>query len=170
MAKIGAQLKLFARKTSAESSDLPLLAVLEGAARLLAPALERCGGTLETDIPPGLGVRANDVLLQQVLVNLLGNACQAIADRPERCIRVQARRREAHVIIGVRDTGPGIPEADRDLIFEPFFTTKAAGEGLGLGLAISARIATDMGGALVALPSETGACFELTLPAADLQP
>lgn len=170
MAKIGAQLKLFARKTSAESSDLPLLAVLEGAARLLAPALERCGGTLEPDIPPGIGVRANDVLLQQVFVNLLGNACQAIADRPERRIRVQARRREAHVIIRVRDTGPGIPEADRDLIFEPFFTTKAAGEGLGLGLAISARIATDMGGALVALPSETGACFELTLPAADLQP
>ncbi|EXJ14235.1 sensor histidine kinase [Imhoffiella purpurea] len=170
MAKIGSQLKLFARKTSGELAALPLGPVVEGAARIAAPILARCHGELALEVPAELAVRANDVLLQQVLVNLLGNACQAIDGRPERRIRIGARRTGSLVVTRVEDTGPGIPESDLALIFEPFFTTKAAGEGLGLGLAISSHIATEMGGSLTAVPCETGACFELRLPAALIQP
>lgn len=168
MAKIGSQLKLFSRKTSGELSALPLAPVIEGAARIAAPLLAKSDGQLKVDVPPDLAVRANDVLLQQVLVNLLGNACQAIAGRPQRWIELSARKMGDNVVTRVQDTGPGIPSSDLDLIFEPFFTTKDAGEGLGLGLAISARIASEMGGALKAVPCPTGACFELRLPAAEI--
>ncbi|WP_240905628.1 sensor histidine kinase [Thiorhodococcus mannitoliphagus] len=170
MAKIGSQFKLFARKTSGELTDLPLAPVIEGAARIAAPLLAKSDGQLKVEVPPNLTVRANDVLLQQVLVNLLGNACQAIAGRPQRWIELSARQLDDSVMTCVEDTGPGIPSADLDRIFEPFFTTKDAGEGLGLGLAISARIATEMGGALTAVPRPTGACFELRLPAAEIHP
>ncbi|EGV32180.1 ATP-binding region ATPase domain protein [Thiorhodococcus drewsii AZ1] len=170
MAKIGSQLKLFARKTSGDLIALPLAPVVEGAARIAAPILDRCGGTLESRVPSELSVKANDVLLQQVLVNLLGNACQAIDGQTERRIRIEAHRTQDWVITTVEDTGPGIPESDLNLIFEPFFTTKDAGEGLGLGLAISARIAAEMGGSLATVPLESGACFELRLPAADIHP
>ncbi|MBK1721284.1 sensor histidine kinase [Thiocystis violacea] len=168
MAKIGSQLKLFARKTSGELTDLPLAPVIEGAARIAAPLLAKSDGHLETRVPADLRVRANDVLLQQVLVNLLGNACQAIAGGPQRRILLSAVRLEDMIVTRVQDTGPGIPRSDLDLIFEPFFTTKDAGEGLGLGLAISARIAIEMGGALRVVPCPNGACFELRLPAADI--
>ncbi|WP_245232405.1 sensor histidine kinase [Thiorhodococcus minor] len=170
MAKIGSQLKLFARKTSGELSDLPLAPVIESAARIAAPLLAKSDGRLEVDVPSHLAVRANDVLLQQVILNLLGNACQAIQGQSERWIAVSAGRDGAHVLMRVQDTGPGIPSADLDRIFEPFFTTKDAGEGLGLGLAISARIASEMGGALKAIPCATGACFELCLPVAETHP
>ncbi|MBN2887312.1 MAG: sensor histidine kinase [Chromatiaceae bacterium] len=168
MAKIGSQLKLFARKTSGEVSALPLAAALESAARLVAPALRQADARLEVEIPPGLEVRANDVLLQQVLVNLLGNACQAVEGRARRLIQIRAWKAEDQVVTQVCDSGPGIPDDNRQLIFEPFFTTKAPGDGLGLGLTISARISADMGGSLGVLPGSEGdgACFELRLPAA----
>ncbi|WP_246221724.1 sensor histidine kinase [Marichromatium bheemlicum] len=167
MAKIGSQFKLFARKTSGELTPLPLAAVIEGATRIITPMLARCHGELVAHVPEHLQVRANDVLLQQVIVNLLGNACQAIAEAEQRRIEIDARREGDTVVTWVRDTGPGIPESDLAVIFEPFFTTKAAGDGLGLGLAISSRITTEMGGALVAKPAPEGACFELRLPAAE---
>ncbi|MCF1183596.1 ATP-binding protein [Marichromatium gracile] len=167
MAKIGSQFKLFARKTSGELTRLPLAAVIESATRIIAPMLARCHGELIARVPDHLQVRANDVLLQQVIVNLLGNACQAIAEAEQRRIEIDARQEGDTVVTWVRDTGPGIPESDLAVIFEPFFTTKAAGDGLGLGLAISSRITTEMGGALVAKPARAGACFELRLSAAE---
>lgn len=103
--------------------------------------------------------------LQQVAMNLVQNATDALAGVPDPSIDVTARREGALAVLEVADNGPGVPESARGSIFDPFFTTKAVGEGTGLGLAISQKIAEEHGGRLVLAPSERGARFRLELPA-----
>ncbi|MDX5435290.1 MAG: GHKL domain-containing protein, partial [Halomonas sp.] len=110
-------------------------------------------------------VYADLVRLEQVLVNLIGNALQAMAETqaPRLVLRVETESGE--VRISVADTGPGIPETHLSRIFEPFFTTKSPGSGLGLGLSISARIINDLGGSIEATNlAGAGARFTITLP------
>jgi two-component system C4-dicarboxylate transport sensor histidine kinase DctB len=167
MAQIGAQLKVFARKTSGQITEVALLPVIDGALRILAPGIRRAQATVEIDVAPReLNVRANDVLLQQVLVNLLGNALHAVEDRDERVIRVVARRVGAMIEITIEDTGRGIDPDHLPHIFEPFFTTKASGQGLGLGLTITYRILQEMQGSIETEPGEHGARFRIRLPEA----
>jgi two-component system, NtrC family, C4-dicarboxylate transport sensor histidine kinase DctB len=95
-------------------------------------------------------VRCEDLRLEQVFINLIGNALDAVAscDKPRVIVELAATE---HVIdIIVRDNGPGIPADALPRLFEPFFTTKEMGHGLGLGLAISSAIARDYAGTLVA--------------------
>jgi signal transduction histidine kinase len=108
--------------------------------------------------------------LQQVLLNLLNNAREALGHQGE--IRIEtapASGRAGWVRIVIADTGPGIPPAIKDRIFLPFFTTKAG--GTGLGLAISHRIVTDHQGA-IEVTSEPGAgtTFTILLPGALADP
>lgn len=118
---------------------------------------------LATDLPRVLGDR---VQLQQVCVNLLVNSIQALMPvTPEqREIRIATRWRDRDaVVLTVRDTGPGIPDADLDRVFEGFFTTKT--EGMGIGLAICQSIVSTHGGDItVANHPEGGALFMITLP------
>lgn len=113
-------------------------------------------------------VKCHPVLLEQVLVNLLLNARDAMARVPigtrEICIEVRSAGDE--VIIIVSDNGPGIPDALRDRVFEPFFTTKSAENGTGLGLSVSYGIVRDSGGRLELLDSARGCTFRIVLPAA----
>ena len=103
--------------------------------------------------------------LEQVLVNLIGNALQAMKASPSPQLILGAHTHQQQVIISVADNGPGIPDEHLGHIFEPFFTTKAPGSGLGLGLSISSRIMDDLGGKLQATNQpEGGACFTITLP------
>jgi signal transduction histidine kinase len=112
-------------------------------------------------------------LLQQTLVNLLTNAC-ATRDGCTICITTtrlaagEAPARGDHrmerVSARITDDGPGVPTELVDRIFEPFFTTRTDGTGLGLGTSREAVLA--LGGTLTCEPSERGACFVLTLPAA----
>jgi len=117
------------------------------------------------DVPP---VQANESRLSQVFLNLLVNAAQAIpeghADRNE--IAVTVRRREAGVVVEVRDTGSGILPEHRPRLFDPFFTTKPVGIGTGLGLAICHGIVTALGGE-IEVESEVGkgSTFRVILPA-----
>lgn len=93
-------------------------------------------------------VTIDNLRLEQVLINLVGNALDAVAscDRPRIVIELNARADTVELI--VRDNGPGIPADVLPRLFEPFFTTKEMGHGLGLGLAISSAIARDYGGTL----------------------
>jgi PAS domain S-box-containing protein len=113
-----------------------------------------------------LQVRGSFGRLQQILMNLFINAKDELLGQANAIISVNAKRQNSHILIEVRDNGPGVPEAIRARIFDPFFTTKSQGKGTGLGLAISSRLTIEMGGMLkLAISSEPGANFQVLLPA-----
>jgi two-component system, NtrC family, C4-dicarboxylate transport sensor histidine kinase DctB len=119
--------------------------------------------TITTTLPSEpVVIMADPLRLEQIIVNLLRNALDAVRGQPERSIRILLVQGEA-ILLSIADNGPGI--RDPEQLFEPFYTTKKPGEGLGLGLAISAGFAGEMGGRLVARNApEGGAVFELLLP------
>jgi C4-dicarboxylate-specific signal transduction histidine kinase len=104
------------------------------------------------------------VQLQQVLINLVVNAIEAMRtsiDRP-RELRIRLEKNSDSILVQVQDSGPGIAPELVDRIFEPFFTTKA--EGIGMGLSISRSIIESHGGRLSIAPDTRGAVFQFTLP------
>ncbi|MEQ9503286.1 MAG: ATP-binding protein [Deltaproteobacteria bacterium] len=141
--------------------------LVEGAL-LLARGAGRCvpvDVVVEDDTPHILG---NEGKLQQVLVNLLANAMQAV-DEPVGAgvIRVHAGPRDGRIELRVEDSGPGVPPELRSRIFDPFFTTRAVGEGTGLGLAVARAIVVEHEGTLTCETADLGgARFTLVLPAA----
>ncbi|MBC8749964.1 MULTISPECIES: sensor histidine kinase [Paraburkholderia] len=117
-----------------------------------------------------LVANCDDLRLEQVLINLLGNALDATAGINPPRITVEVAAGDANLSIAVGDNGPGIPDDVLPHLFEPFFTTKEMGQGLGLGLAISSSIARDCGGSLAARNApQGGALFVLTLRRARVQ-
>jgi signal transduction histidine kinase/CheY-like chemotaxis protein len=124
---------------------------------------------VELDLEPVLPfVQGDSGQLQQVLMNLIGNARQAIEEQGAGgTIRVRTKRiAERRVLLQVSDTGPGIPQTIQARIFDPFFTTKPAGVGTGLGLAIALGIVREHGGQLhLTSPPGGGATFSVELPA-----
>ncbi|NOZ20892.1 MAG: PAS domain-containing sensor histidine kinase [Planctomycetes bacterium] len=120
-----------------------------------------------TEFADGLPTPAMDSeKMQQVFLNLIRNACDAMPDGGE--IHITTRRDGDSIRIVVRDTGEGIPEADRDRIFEPFYTTKGPGKGTGLGLSICQSIVRECGGEIAARNAEgPGAEFVITIPLPD---
>ncbi len=131
-------------------------------ARLQSRGAPEVEARLEDRLPR---VRGSAHRLSQAVLNLLVNAAQAVADRPDGRVRIETRRAGNEVEIRVSDNGPGVPEAVRRRIFDPFFTTKGPEEGTGLGLAIAMETAADHGGRLDVEPSaEGGASFFVRLP------
>jgi len=105
--------------------------------------------------------------LGQVFMNLVANAAQAVAGRPDAQIRVETRQEGDRALVRVSDNGPGVPAPLRARIFDPFFTTKEVGEGTGLGLPISYEIVVSHGGSLELLADAApGATFVVSLPLA----
>ena len=106
--------------------------------------------------------------LEQVVVNLISNALQAMEGCAEKWIEISIDRHQDRLSLCFRDHGPGIPQSELGKVFEPFYTTKKAGQGLGLGLSISYRIIETMDGQLsVANHPLGGAVFTINLPTAD---
>ncbi len=164
MAQIGVQLKLFSKKSSGQIVAVPLHGVIDGALEILNPSLRKAGIKTHINVnPEDLEVLANNVLLQQVMVNLLSNAMQAMEGQENKVINIECTVENGKVLVAVEDNGPGVGEAHLQDIFEPFFTTKKSGQGLGLGLTISDRIVRDFGGQIRLVPSDGGARFEFTL-------
>jgi signal transduction histidine kinase len=142
-----------------------LAAVLRRVTALLEPQLRRARVTLALDVPAELPeAAASPHALQQVLVNLIQNAAQAMPDGGT--ARVVVRADTAGLVVRVSDEGPGVDAADRARIFEPFFTTKEAGAGTGLGLAVCKRLASEWGGAIELAEAERGATFRVVIPTA----
>ena len=117
----------------------------------------------ETDLAPApLTVEGNPIMLGQVALNLIVNACEAQPQGGE--VRVSSRRDDGQALAEVADRGPGIAPHEREKIFEPFFSTK---NSTGLGLSICHSIVRQHGGRLEALPREDGGTiFRITLPTA----
>ncbi len=117
------------------------------------------------DVEPQLAVDADPVQIQQVLVNLMRNAIEAMADSAERRLLVSAKRKGSQVEMAVSDSGPGIPAAVRPSLFEPFFSSKPS--GMGIGLSICRTIVEAHGGRIAASDAPGGgATFTFTIPAA----
>ena len=171
MARIINQLKLFARKSSGKPTVVSLTAVIEGALTLLAPRLQREQVAVFRHLPDQEVYCLGDMVrLEQVLVNLISNALQAMEDVAEPRLDISVSLAEGRVMASVRDRGPGIPPAQLPQIFDPFFTTKEVGEGLGLGLSISMRIIEELGGTLHAENHpDGGAVFTITLAPTPVQ-
>jgi two-component system C4-dicarboxylate transport sensor histidine kinase DctB len=170
---ITGELRAFSRKAGASVGPTSLKEALDGALLLVGPRARRQGVTLQR--PPedqDVLVRANRIRLEQVLVNLLQNALEALEGNADGRVVVALQDLGATVQIHVADNGPGLSDDDRARLFIPFHTTKP--EGLGLGLVICRDIVTEFGGELQAahpsdpgLPAphgpQTGAMFTLTL-------
>ncbi len=165
MAQISGQLKVFSRKASGQRIRVSLRACLDGARRIVMTRVQHVGAELSIELPADdLFVAADPVQLEQVLVNLIGNACDVLQQQPRKHIRVCGEEHEGLVVVSVSDTGPGIAPENLERIFDPFFTTTES--GLGLGLSISHTIVQRLGGTLtVDNAPEGGAVFHLALAA-----
>lgn len=155
-----------ARDAGAETAPVSIPEIVRRLAELKTFDLRRDGITLRIDFPSDFPlVRGAPLQILQVLLNLVGNAQDALHGAPgPRVVSIVGLADDAHAIVEVRDTGPGLPPEILTRLFEPFATTKA--HGTGLGLAISAGIVRDLGGELTAKNAlEGGAVFRLTLPA-----
>ncbi len=167
----------FSRPRPVAARPLPLAEPLAQALDLIGPDLARRGIALTQDLPAGLPlVLADPDGLQQVLVNLLLNARDALGDTPNPRIAVVAAPCPAGVRLEVQDNGPGVPAALRGRIFDAFFTTKPPGQGVGLGLTVAAGIVRALAGRLSceeppgSAEDRGGALFRIELPAAPAQP
>ncbi len=153
-------------RASTDRVPTDLRAGLDEAISLLGPRLRNSGVLVEKQYEaiPEVLVRADEI--NQVFLNLLTNAVQAVQERPNARIRIRIHTASAGVAeVTVEDNGPGVPPPLRSRIFEPFFTTKPAGQGTGLGLSISSQIAARHGGTLSVDDAEGGgARFALRLP------
>ncbi len=168
MGRITGQLRNFARKSSGQSAPVPLCHALDNALALLDPRIRRAGADIERSCPADEPVALCDSnRLEQVLINLIGNALDAMAGQTRPRLELSWECSDGVVRLHVRDHGPGLSDEALAHLFEPFFTTKPAGDGLGLGLAISAGIIRDFGGSLHgANHPGGGAVFTLELPLA----
>ncbi|KQP40959.1 hypothetical protein ASF49_19995 [Methylobacterium sp. Leaf104] len=169
IAEIIRHLKAFARKTGTEHREaVKLRAASEAALDLLQARIRAEAVTVTCTIPPEALVWAEPIRLEQVLLNLIVNALDAMQDAPERRLDLTAAREAGSCWrLAVADSGGGIAEEHMGQVFDPFFTTKSAGEGLGLGLSLSSLIVRDLGGSIAAANGARGAVLAIVLPAAD---
>ena len=169
MASISRHLRNFARKPNEKLGPVALDDVLRDTLEIVSARLASADAELVVALgDPAPLVRAGSVRLQQVLVNIISNAADAVEGLEDRRIFLTATTTGDRVAITVRDAGPGIPNAIAERIFDPFFTTKGVGKGLGLGLSISYNIVKDFGGRLSAdNPTSGGATFRIELDRMD---
>jgi two-component system C4-dicarboxylate transport sensor histidine kinase DctB len=166
MASITGHLKTFARKSEPGHPE-PVLVdrAVEGTLFLLESQIKAAGIRIEKKVAPELWVLGHAVQLEQVILNLVRNALDAVADQVDGWIQITARASDDTVSIVVSDNGPGISHDQISKIFDPFFTTKSVGKGLGLGLSISYGIVQDFGGEIQARNrAEGGAEMTVELP------
>lgn len=159
-------IRRFARRPDAQLRPVDLVAAVSDALSLLEHRFEEEAVELELSLPQNspVMVMAEPVRLEQVAVNLIGNALDAVTERAERrvSVAVDATDRKAQLVVG--DTGHGIASANLSSVFDPFFTTKPVGSGLGLGLSISYNIVKDFGGDIAILDTgPTGTRFLISL-------
>ena len=165
-------MRVFGRNQDIEPAHVQVGTAIDGVATILHGRLHQQAIEIVRDVAQGLpAVLGHIVLLEQVLMNLITNASDAIfafdppLPPPRRRVEIDALCEEGAVVIRVTDHAGGIDEAALPRVFEPFYTTKAVGVGTGLGLSISFGIITDMGGTIAARNVGDGAEFVIRLPA-----
>ncbi|RMV35278.1 Sensor histidine kinase [Pseudomonas savastanoi pv. phaseolicola] len=163
MGRITASLRAFARRGD-DQGQAQLSKAVEAAAQLLGVRLEQSGLTLHRDFVDAT-LSIDQTRLEQILVNLIGNALDAMFNQPAPELWLTGSIEDGRYRLRVRDNGHGIDTETRKHLFEPFFTTKPGEQGLGLGLTLSASLAAAAGGSLSAEhPGDGGTTFVLSLP------
>ena len=160
------RLKSFARKNTESFVPLNFNEAFLSAIAIMEPQLKQTKVKIETFIEPEpIIIMADQQRLEQVIINLLRNALDAVIEVGEPEIKMSLYKDDS-AIFSIKDNGKGI--SDLETIFEPFQTTKDLGKGLGLGLAISSNIISEFGGTLQGKNlSSIGAEFKITLPLFD---
>jgi len=162
------QVLAYARESEAASVRSDLGAVIEKALSLRRYQLGRINIAVRTDLPaPPVVVRSDERTVQQILLNLILNAEDALAGQPRRELRLTVGRDAAFGTIIVADTGHGVEDALRERIFEPFFTTRRGERAVGLGLPVARQLAAQAGGDVRLRESAPGlTTFVVELPLA----
>lgn len=176
MSEIIKHLQIYSRPDDDDFEPFDVMKAVERAVDMVEHDCRLSGITIDVVAPrQRCFVNGRQVQLEQVLVNMLSNARDAINESGDDAgsigglIRVSAMVDGARksLKLAVNDNGGGVPEAAIDLLFHPFFTTKDVGKGTGLGLSVSFGIVEAMGGRIDVRNEGDGACFEITLPLAD---
>ena len=177
-------MRIFGRRTSDLPEPFRVPDAVEGALKIVEPRLRIFDIAVQTDpalqeLPELIG---HQQLLEQVLINLMLNAKDAIRTRIEASaenevtaagkidIRFEFQKLAGAVVIEVRDNGGGVPGQVASRLFDPFFTTKPVGQGTGLGLSVSYGIVSEMGGLITFHNCDDGAVFQISLPVANMAP
>lgn len=156
------ELRAFSRKTRSETVAVGVEAAIDGALLLVGARMREKGVALTREqVPPDLAVLAERNRLEQVVLNLLQNAIEALKDTPNPTIVVAVETSGKRATIRISDNGPGVAAEVRERLFTPFTTDKR--DGLGLGLVISRDIVAGFGGELLLEPSASGAAFVIRL-------
>ncbi len=119
------------------------------------------------DCSTDTNVDCDEVEIEQVLVNLINNAIDAVKSKPEKWVKITLFEKAESLVLRVMDSGPGIKEDVRNKLFEPFFTTKKVGEGTGLGLSISKGILDEHKATITVIADSPNTCFEIRFPKAE---
>ncbi|MFJ2390107.1 sensor histidine kinase [Pseudomonas koreensis] len=165
MASLTGHLKTFARKSpSGLRERLDLATVVDQSLQLLDARLRDEQVSLVLHLTRPAWVRGDAIRLEQVLINLLRNALDAMQGQPGKRLEIRLEVDEQLWRLSVIDNGGGIAEEHLNQVFDPFFTTKPVGDGLGLGLAVSFAIVHESGGRLSVENGAAGAVFSVTLP------
>lgn len=154
-------------KGAPERAELDINEVIQEVTGLIGSELARNRISLRTDLTADLRIRGDRVQLQQVLINLIMNAVEAMRTSTGRTrdLLIRSAKNPDGVLVQVQDSGPGMEPEVADRIFEPFFTTRA--DGIGMGLSISRSIVESHGGRLWAVAEVNGALFEFIVPTKD---
>jgi C4-dicarboxylate-specific signal transduction histidine kinase len=162
-------LRTFGRAAPATREPIAINEIIYRSVSLMQEQLRLCQIQIQLRLcAAGPVVIGNAIQLEQVFINLLSNARDAVADTSEKAIQIVCALEQETINIFFRDSGTGIPEALQQRIFDPFFTTKEVGAGTGLGLSITYSIIKDHQGtiAVVPTPGGQGATFLVQLPLA----
>lgn len=167
--RITKHLKAFARVAGTELTPVCLDTVIQDAIELMSSQIIEQHCTLDYQAnSASLYVLAEPIRLEQVMVNLISNAVDALSSAPVKQLSIKVYEQDDRIMIDVNDTGIGIEESQLEQIFDPFFTQKEVGQGLGLGLSISYNIVQDFGGQIrVSSTPEAGSRFTLELKKAE---
>lgn len=163
VAAITRHLKAFSRKSDGKLTSVVLNDVISDAIDLFET--RQSGVNIEYSPHRSLLVRANSIRLEQVLVNLISNALDAIEHKEQPKLIISTSEHSETIEVSVKDNGLGIPQEDLPHLFDPFYSRKSSGKGLGLGLSIAYNIIKDFGGSIhVESQEHQGTTFIVTLP------
>ncbi len=166
--RIVSNLLAFSRQSKMELKRISLNRLIEQTLFLNSNLLKIDGIKVETDFDPDLpDMVGSEDQLQQVFMNLVSNAAEAMESKGGGRLRIETRHslRDDKLLVAFKDTGIGIPEANLSKLFEPFFTTKKKGKGVGLGLSVAYGIIQEHGGSIyVKSKVEKGTTFNVRFP------